>query len=107
MSRYENSGGSNAGDIAKRRFPGRLCRGHGIPGRKYGVIYRSVLMENLQYVANMALGFFGYFVFIYIFIKLWEYMYRTPEELIAGYSKEQMIWYVMMTEMMRVRWAGR
>ena len=103
MSRYENSAVSNAGDIAKRRFPGRLCRGHGIPGRKYGVIYRSVLMENLQYVANMVLGFFGYFVFIYIFIKLWEYMYRTPEELIAGYSKEQMIWYVMMTEMM---WFG-
>ena len=68
MSRYENSAVSNAGDMVKRRLPGRLCRGHGIPGRKYGVIYRAVLMENLQYVANMALGFFGYFVFIYILI---------------------------------------
>ena len=27
-------------------------------------------------------------------------MYRTPGELIAGYTKEQMIWYVMMTEML-------
>lgn len=71
--------------------------------RKYAVIYRSVLMENLQYAANIAMGFFGYFVFIFIFIRLWDYMYRTPEELIAGYTKAQMIWYVMMTEMI---WFG-
>lgn len=70
------------------------------PWRKYAVIYRSVLMENLQYAANVAMGFFTYFVFIYIYIKLWGYMYRSPEELIAGYTKEQMIWYVMMTEML-------
>lgn len=68
--------------------------------RKYAVIYQSVLLENLQYVANVAMGFFTYFVFIFIFVKLWGYMYRTPEELIAGYTKEQMIWYVMMTEML-------
>lgn len=71
--------------------------------RKYAVIYRSVLMENLQYAANVAMGFVGYFIFIFIFIRLWNYMYRTPGELIAGYTKEQMIWYVMMTEML---WFG-
>ncbi len=71
-----------------------------MPWRKYAVIYKSVLLENLQYVANVALGFFTYFVFIYIYIRLWGYMYRSPEELIAGYTKEQMIWYVMMTEML-------
>lgn len=71
--------------------------------RKYAVIYRSVLMENLQYAANIAMGFFGYFVFIYIYIRLWDYMYERPGELIAGYTKEQMIWYVMMTEMI---WFG-
>lgn len=80
---------------------GRCCGGEGgRPWRKYAVIYRSVLMENLQYAANVAMGFFTYFVFIFIFVKLWGYMYRTPGELIAGYTKEQMIWYVMMTEMM-------
>ncbi len=79
---------------------GEMCR---VPGRKYAVIYRAVLMENMQYAANIAMGFFSYFVFIFIFIKLWEYIYRTPGELIAGYTKEQMIWYVMMTEMI---WFG-
>ena len=91
MSRQEKNAVSKTGVLNRRGW------------RKYGVIYRSVLMENLQYAANIALGFFGYFVFIFIFIKLWDYMYQEPGELIAGYSKEQMIWYVMMTEMM---WFG-
>lgn len=76
---------------------------YGVSGRKYAVIYRAVLMENLQYAANIAMGFFGYFVFIFIFIKLWDYIYRIPGELIAGYTKVQMIWYVMVTEMI---WFG-
>ena len=71
--------------------------------RKYAVIYRSVLMENLQYVANIALGFVSYFIFIFVFINLWGYMYAEPGTRIAGYTKEQMIWYVMITEMI---WFG-
>lgn len=71
--------------------------------RKYAVIYRSVLMENLQYAANIALGFVGYFIFIFVFINLWGTMYDQPGERIAGYTREQMIWYVMITEML---WFG-
>ncbi len=71
--------------------------------RKYVVIYRSVLMENLQYAANIAMGFISYFMLCFIFINLWDYMYASPEDLIAGYTKEQMIWYVMITEMI---WFG-
>jgi ABC-2 type transport system permease protein len=74
-----------------------------MPWRKYAVIYKSVLLESLQYAANMVMGFFSYFIFIFIFVKLWGYIYQTPGELIAGYTKEQMIWYVMMTEMI---WFG-
>lgn len=71
--------------------------------RKYAVIYRSVLMENLQYTANIAMGFISYFIIIFIFINLWDYMYASPGDLLAGYTKEQMIWYVMITEMI---WFG-
>ncbi|NBJ91734.1 ABC transporter permease [Parablautia muri] len=71
--------------------------------RKYVVIYRSVLMENLQYIGNIALGFVSYFIFIFVFINLWDYLYAEPGMRIAGYTKEQMIWYVMITEMI---WFG-
>jgi len=66
--------------------------------RKYAVIYRSVLMENLQYVLNTAMRFLSYFVIVFVMIQLWNYMYADPGELIAGYTREQMIWYVMITE---------
>lgn len=65
--------------------------------RKYAVIYRAVLLENLQYAMNVAMGFVSYAVFIFVFIQLWNYVYSSPGELIAGYTKEQMIWYVMIT----------
>lgn len=71
--------------------------------RKYAVIYRSVLMENIQYVMNIFMGFISYFMFIFVFIHLWNYMYSSPGELISGYTREQMIWYTMITEMM---WFG-
>lgn len=93
-------------ESGRKSVEGALLSAHGQgsvrrkPWCKYGVIYKSVLLENLQYAANVALGFFAYFVFIYIYIRLWGYMYRSPGELIAGYTKEQMIWYVMMTEML-------
>lgn len=71
--------------------------------RKYAVIYVSVLMENIQYAGHIAMGFISYFILIFVFINLWNYMYADPGELIAGYTKEQMIWYVMITEML---WFG-
>nr|WP_296464567.1 ABC transporter permease [uncultured Acetatifactor sp.] len=66
--------------------------------RKYRVIYQSVLMENLQYAANIAMGFISFAIIIFVFIQLWNYIYSSPGELIAGYDKAQMIWYVMITE---------
>lgn len=71
--------------------------------KKYAVIYRSVLMENIQYAGNIAMGFISYFILIFVFINLWNYMYADPGEVIAGYTREQMIWYVMVTEMI---WFG-
>lgn len=66
--------------------------------RKYIVIYQAVLMENLQYALNVAMGFISYFIIIFVFVQLWNYMYSSPGELIAGYTKAQMIWYVLITE---------
>lgn len=71
--------------------------------RKYVVIYRAVFIENLQYTANIMMGFITYLILSVVFLNLWGYMYDAPGELIAGYTKEQMIWYVMITEMI---WFG-
>ena len=68
--------------------------------KKYLFIYKSELMSSLQYIFNILAGFIGYTIFIYIFLNLWEYIYSDPNELINGYSMSQMIWYVIITELL-------
>lgn len=66
--------------------------------RKYIYIYKSELMSTLQYVLNILFKLVGFVLLIYIFMNLWDYIYDNPNELIKGYSKTQMIWYVIITE---------
>lgn len=66
--------------------------------KKYAIIYKAVLMENLQYALQIVMGFCSYFIILFVMVHLWRYMYQDPRSLIAGYTKEQMIWYVIVTE---------
>lgn len=68
--------------------------------KKYLFIFKSQLMSNIQYVFNHLVGFIGYFIHIFIFLNLWKYIYSDPNELINGYSMNQMIWYVIITEIL-------
>lgn len=71
--------------------------------RKYIYIFKASFMESLQYIMNILLGFISFFILLYIFLNLWNYIYSDSTSLIEGYSKTQMIWYVVITEIM---WFG-
>lgn len=75
--------------------------------RKYFVIYKANLMSNLHYLTNIVASSVGYFMHIFIFIQVWNYIYDDPNNLINGYSKSQMIWYVIITEIICCCGAGR
>ena len=75
--------------------------------RKYLYIFKSNLMTNLQYIGNITIGFITYFVVIFIFANLWKYIYSDQSKLINGYSMEQMIWYVILTEILWYATSGR
>lgn len=66
--------------------------------RKYLFVFKTTLMESLQYVMNIVLGFLMFFVVLFVFLNLWQYIYSDPGQLISGYSMNQMIWYVVLTE---------
>lgn len=66
--------------------------------RKYIHIYKSELMSTLQYMLNILFRLINFILLIFIFMNLWNYIYDNPNELINGYSKNQMIWYVIITE---------
>ena len=75
--------------------------------KKYLYIFKSELMSNLQYVFDILVGFISYVIHIFIFLNLWKYIYSDPSELINGYNMNQMIWYVIITEILWTSIAGR
>ena len=66
--------------------------------KKHIHIYKSELMSTLQYMLNILFRLINFILLIFIFMNLWNYVYSNPNELINGYSKNQMIWYVIVTE---------
>ena len=75
--------------------------------RKYLYIFKSELMSNLQYVSNILVGFIGCLIILFIQFKLWQYIYSDPNELINGYNMNQMVWYVVITEIIWMSVSGR
>ena len=75
--------------------------------KKYLYIYKSEVMTNLQYVFDIIVGFISYIIMIFIFLNLWKYIYSDPKELINGYNMSQMIWYVIVTEILWMSLGGR
>lgn len=75
--------------------------------RKYIHIYRSELLSTLQYMLNILFRLINFILLIFIFMNLWNYVYDNPNELINGYSKSQMIWYVIITEIIWCATDGR
>ena len=75
--------------------------------RKYLYIYKSEIMTNLQYVFDMLVGFIGYIIHIFIFLNLWKFIYSDSSQLINGYNMKQMIWYVIITELLWTSIGGR
>lgn len=71
--------------------------------KKYLYIYKATLIENLSYIPNIALGFINFFVMMFVFLNLWQYIYSDNSQIINGYTMSQMIWYVLITE---VLWFG-
>ena len=74
--------------------------------KKYLYIYKSEIMINLQYITDVFISFIAFTLLIFIFLNLWNYIYSDPNEIINGYSKTQMIWYVIITEIMWMSLSG-
>ena len=71
--------------------------------KKYLYIYKATLIENLSYISNVALGFINFLVMMFVFLNLWQYVYSDDSQIIKGYTLQQMIWYVLIAEIM---WFG-
>ena len=66
--------------------------------KKYIYIYKATLIENLTYIFDIIFGFLNFFIMMIVFLNLWGYIYQDSSQIINGYSMQQMIWYVLITE---------
>jgi ABC-2 type transport system permease protein len=71
--------------------------------RKYFTIYKATLIDRLQYTLNLLFGLITFFILMFVFMNLWSYIYSDTTNLINGYSREQMIWYIIVAEII---WFG-
>ena len=67
---------------------------------KYLFIFKFEMMSSLQYLFNVLSKIVNYFLLIFVFMSLWKYIYSDPNEIINDYSMNQMIWYIVFTEML-------
>jgi ABC-2 type transport system permease protein len=65
--------------------------------KKYFTIVRISLANAIAYRANTFSRFAFYTLFIYVFMNLWQAIYK--EGSVHGYSYVQMVWYLIMTEL--------
>lgn len=68
--------------------------------KKYLFIFKTTLIEKLQFVTDLLIGFIPFVCLIYIFLNLWQYLYSDSSSIIAGFNCNQMIWYVLFTEIL-------
>ena len=66
--------------------------------KKYLNIMKTTFNDTLQYSSSLIFRFIGFAVVMSVLISLWNFLYSDPNTLINGYSFNQMIWYLLLAE---------
>ena len=66
--------------------------------KKYLYILKTTFLDSIQYVSSILFKFIGYFITIFIMFSLWSYIYGDSSNIINGYTLTQMMWYILMAE---------
>ena len=67
--------------------------------KKYLYLIKITFNDSLQYASNILFRIAGFVITLLILISLWSFIYKDSESLINGYSFNQMIWYLLLAEM--------
>lgn len=66
--------------------------------KKYLNVIKTTFNDTLQYSSSLIFRFIGFAVVMSVLISLWNFLYSDPNTLINGYSFNQMIWYLLLAE---------
>ena len=66
--------------------------------KKYLYVIKTTFNDTLQYSSSIIFRLLGFAVVMSVLISLWNFLYSDPNTLINGYSFNQMIWYLLLAE---------
>ncbi len=66
--------------------------------KKYFHVMKTTFNDSLQYASNLIFRFIGFSITISILVSLWLFLYKDGSGVINGYTFNQMIWYLLLTE---------
>lgn len=64
--------------------------------RKYLEVFKFELKSQMNFKVNFIFSLFSFTIHIFVFSQLWDYMLK--DKLILGYSKPDLIWYIIVCE---------
>src|SRR4051812_26975418 len=64
---------------------------------KYLYIFKTTLIERMQYLSSLAFDFIWFGLVIFILTSIWRYIY-SDAVIINGYTVNQIIWYALLAE---------
>lgn len=59
---------------------------------------KTTFNDSLQYASSLIFRFVGFAITLLILISLWNFIYKDGTNIINGYTFNQMIWYLLLTE---------
>ncbi|MEM6338307.1 MAG: ABC transporter permease [Pseudomonadota bacterium] len=65
--------------------------------KKYLYIFKTTVIEKLQYIFNLVFDFIWFGLVIFILTSIWRYIY-SDAVIINGYTVSQIIWYALLGE---------
>ena len=66
--------------------------------KKYLYIIKTTFNDSLTYLSSLLLRFVGFLIIIFVLITLWDFIYSDGTNIIKGYTFNNMIWYLLLTE---------
>ena len=64
--------------------------------RKYIEIFKYSIKSKLTFVWNYTFSLFSFAIHVFIFNELWDYILQG--KMVAGYTKSELIWYIIIAE---------
>lgn len=66
--------------------------------KKYIQVMKTTFNDSLQYASSLIFRFIGFIITMSILVSLWLFLYKDGDGVINGYTFNQMIWYLLLAE---------